>query len=89
MKVLEKGKWRYTFTCEECDAILMAEESDFRSYSKGREIYIACECPECGTEHVPEDKDIPADVRHRIQNRREQRPDPFHIPLINPDVRYK
>lgn len=91
MKVLSKGGWRHKFACEECYAVLMASEEDFKSQQKKgtQELQIACECPECGTSHVPESKDIPKDVWDRIMNRKTPRPDPFPTPFIHPDTRFK
>lgn len=92
MKVLEKGQFRYTFACEECNAILMAEEKDFSSrdgYARNETLVggvkeIICECSECSTTHVADSSKIPADVRNRILNKTQTQPRPFV-----PDLRYK
>lgn len=70
-------------------AVLLAEEADFRSKQKSgsQEIQIVCDCPECGTTYVIEGKDLPAEVRDRILNRRTPRSE-FTLP-ISPDVRFR
>jgi hypothetical protein len=95
MKVLEKGQFRYTFACEECNAILMAVESDLSARDSsvtsstgqtGGITQLVCECPECSTIHVADDAKIPTDVRSRVINRK-----PTYVPRTPfvADLRYK
>jgi hypothetical protein len=69
MKVLSKGLWRHQFACEECGAVLMTEESDYKTKQIGRDVRIYCECSECETEYLIESKNMPEEIRLKIFNR--------------------
>ncbi len=80
MKVLSKGLWRHSFVCEECGAVLMTEESDYKTKQVDRTVRVYCECSECETEYFIGSKDMPEDTRLKIMNRAPspifQRPNP-------------
>lgn len=74
MKVLKKGDWRFTFSCEECHAFLVGVEEDLVTrhvdLEGGGSVQIMCHCPECTTLHTFGPGTLPEEVRDRVLNRK-------------------